>query len=294
MSKLLIGLAALSVLVLVTAGGIGTAGAGGGETGADGWLLGGTAQLAQDPENPANDVIKIDTTGCDPITGAGCTFGTVSRSVNTRVDKLDNMLEFKSWFRGGLSPKSCIGGSPRLQLAIDINGDGVSDGNAFGYFGASPDFVACPMETWLNEDLTGAGDIAITGGALFPSTGQTEPNEELEWDTTQFGGPFYNTWSEVEQFFATTYPTHLVCTVALVDDTFGAPTMSGVAYYDVISGGRATFEDRFDVAGRGFARGCGRLDDADGNGKGGDKDRDGDVDDKDGKFDKQRRERVNH
>jgi hypothetical protein len=56
------------------------------------------------------------------------------------------------------------------------------------------------------------------------------------------------------------FPNHMVCTVALVDDTFGAPGMSGIAYYDLISGGRATWTDRRDIAGRGFAQGCRRGD----------------------------------
>jgi hypothetical protein len=251
-----------------------------GESGDDSWLLGGTAFLDSDPENPENDVIRIRT-DVAPF------FGTVSRKVNVKVDKLDNMLEFKSWFKTEGAGKSCSGGAPRFQLAIDTDGNGVSNGNAFGYFGASPGFMGCPMQTWLYEDLTGAGDIAITGGVLAPSTGQTFPNEELEWDLTQFGGAFYNTWSQVEVFFAAR-PLHLVCTVALVDDTF-SPVMTGTAYYDIISGGRATFEDRHDVAGRGFARGCGPPSD-DGDDDDDDDDHDGDVDDDDDEFDDNRRD----
>jgi hypothetical protein len=251
--------------------------------GRDGWLLGGTAQLAQDPENSANDVIRIRT-DVPPF------FGTVSRTVNVKADKLDNMLEFKSWFETGVLGKTCHGGAPRFQLAIDTDGNGTPNGNAFGYFGASPGFTLCPMETWLYEDLTGAGDIAITGAPLFPSTGFVHPNEELEWDLTQFGGAFYNTWSQTETFFNTLFPMHLVCTVALVDDQF-APPMIGTAYYDIISGGRATFEDRHDVAGRGFAQGCGRDDDDDDGDDDGDDDHDGDVDDDDDAFDDDRRER---
>lgn len=255
---------------------------GGGGGGGGGWLLGGTAQLATDPENQQNDVIRIRT-DVAPF------FGTVSRRVDVKVDKLDNMLEFKSWFDMALPGKSCIGGAPRFQLAIDTNGDGVPNGNAFGYFGASPNFTGCPQETWLYEDLTGAGDFFITGGVLAPSTGRTFPNEELEWDLTQFGGAFYNTWSQVETFFAAR-PLHLVCSVALVDDTFGAPMMSGTAYYDLISGGRSTWVDRGDIAGRGFAGGCARPD-FDDDDEEGDDDHDHDHDDDDDEYDDDRRER---
>jgi hypothetical protein len=227
--------------------------------------LGGTAQLAQDPENPANDVIRI-TTDVAPF------FGTVSRRVNVKIDKLDNMLEFKAWFARNptLVGKTCHGGAPRLQLAIDRDGDGDSDGNAQGYFGASPNFTLCPQETWLYEDLTGPGDFFITGGVLAPSTGFTTLNEELEWDLTQFGGAFYNTWSQVEIFFGAN-PNHLVCTVALVDDQF-TPLMQGTAYYDLFSAGTATWTDRSDIGGRGFAQGCDDDDDDDGDDDDGDDD----------------------
>jgi hypothetical protein len=211
----------------------------------NGFLLGGTAQVAQDPENPANQVVVIRT-DVDPF------FGTVSRAVNAKIQDLDNMVEFKAWFQ---NPKSCTGGSPRIQLAIDTDGDGKSNGNAFGYYGAPPNFRNCPMGTWMYEDFTGAGDIAITGAPLFPSTGGTTPNEELEWDLTQFGGGFYNTWSQVEAFFGA-IPNHVVCSVALVDDTFNIPNMTGTAYYDLFSAGRGTFRDSRDVVGHGFAMGC--------------------------------------
>jgi hypothetical protein len=223
-------------------------------------------------------------------------FGTISRVVNTQIDKLDNLLEFKAWFDitlAGLPPlptaKSCVGGSPRLQLAVDTDGDGVSNGNAFGYFGPSPSFTGCPPQTWLSEDFTGAGDIAITPPLLFPSTGRVTPNEELEWDLTQFGGGFYNTWSQTEAFF-TAMPFHQVCSVALVDDTFDAPGMTGTAYYDLFSAGKATLVDRGDIAGRGFAQGCLRVDHGDDH-HGGDHDRDHDRNDNDDKYDRDRRDR---
>ena len=286
-------LGALLALLLVL---VPVAGASG-EDGNDGWFLSGTAFLAQDPENPNNDVIRIRT-DVAPF------FGTVSRQLNTKIDKLDNMLEFKSWFQ---APKTCIGGAPRFQLAIDLNGDGTSEGNAFGYFGPFPSFAGCPSNTWLFEDLSGGGDT-ITGLGPLPSTGFTTPNEELEWDLTQFvcvaptvppGPPndpciapqgFVTNWSTAETVVGA-FPNHNVCSVALVDDTFGAPGMTGTAYYDIISGGRATFEDRHDIAGRGSAAGCKppRIGDDDDDDD--DHDHDDDHDDDDDKWDNDRKQR---
>jgi hypothetical protein len=258
-----------------------TAAVANGDGGEDGWLLSGTAQLAQDPENPANDVIRIRT-DVAPF------FGAVSRRVNVKADQLDNMLEFKSWF---LLPKTCIGGSPRFQLAIDLDGDGDSDGNAFGDTGVNGSGTGCPSQTWLYEDLTGADSVTGLAPPLTPSTGQVVPNEEREWALAQLGGPGVPgagvPWSAAETFLAA-FPFHRVCSVALVDDTFGAPGMTGTAYYDIISGGRATFEDRHDIAGRGFAM-CGPVDDDDDGDDDDDEDHDGDVDGDDDDFDDDRR-----
>ena len=265
----MLGLLALLVPATVFAGSVGSGGDG---DDGDDFLLGGTAQNAQDPENPANDVIRISTL-TPPF------FGTVSRALNTRIQRLDNMLEFKAYF---VAPKSCFGGSPRMQLAIDLNGDRRSDGNAFGYYGPPPAFTACPPNTWRFEDLT---------------------DELPRWDLTQFAcnpaqpqRPCFATpafvvpWSVAEQLVGA-FANHTVCSGALVDDTFLATSspnvMSGIAYYDVISIGRATWEDHDDTAGRGFARGCGRDDDDEGDE--GDNDRDGDRDAADADFSDNRR-----
>jgi hypothetical protein len=272
------------------------------------FLLGGTAHLDEDPENPANDAIEIRT-DIPPY------FGTVSRTVNVKIDKLDNMLEFKAWFYSGVGVgvKSCFDGSPRLQLAIDLDGDGDSDGNAMGYFGpSSANFTGCPPNTWLYEDFTG-GD-GITGLGLFPSPPQTTPNEETEWDLREFacdasplpaglpGGlpadPCIDhpgaaiTWSAVELAIAA-FSNHLVCTVALVDGKKTdqpPPPPRGAAYYDLFSAGTATWTDRSDIGGRGFAKGCAMADHEDDEHVG-DHDMDHDHDDDDDRFDHDRRER---
>lgn len=181
------------------------------------YTLFGTAQDAQDPQNTANDVLLINTTGS--------AFGGAVRGLNVPVSVLRNQLQFKAFFTSG---RSCGGGSPRIQLAIDTDGNGVSNGNAFGYFGPSPNFTGCATNMWQYEDFT---------------------DGELEWDLTQFGGPFYNSWSDVEAFFAA-FPNHMVLRGSLVDDTFvGSPAGAGVAYYDLVTIGNRTLEDRTDTLG---------------------------------------------
>lgn len=180
------------------------------------FLLFGTAVDAQDPENPANEVISIDTTGF--------AFGGAFRKLGVKVNDLRNQLSVKAYFTAGTS---CGGGSPRIQLRIDDDGDGVADGNAFGYFGPWPNFVGCPTGIWLFEDLT---------------------DGELEWDLTQFGGAFYNTWAQVEAFFAA-FPNHEVLSGALVDDTFpGSPRGQGVVHYDLVTVGNNTIDGHSDTA----------------------------------------------
>jgi hypothetical protein len=188
------------------------------------------------------------------------------------------MIEVKAFF---VPPKTCVGGSPRVQLAIDLDGDGESNGNAHGNFGPGPFGTGCPPALiWHAEDLTDAAprwDVTQLLGA-----GEIDP---LDLGAVN---PFLVPWPLLEALVGT-FPNHLVCTVALVDDTFGAPGMSGVAYYDLFSAGRATWVDRADTAGRGFAMGCGRTDHGDDT-HDDDKDRDHDFDDDDYEHEQNRRE----
>lgn len=74
-------------------------------------------------------------------------------------------------FRTYSDDDTCGGGSPRLQLRIDADGDGAPDGNVFVYGGAHPFGAGCaPTGAWNDDDLL--------DGAL-------------RFDSTQLGGPFY-------------------------------------------------------------------------------------------------------
>lgn len=163
--------------------------------------LAGGATDAVDPENSTNDVLKMDN---------GVTFAVAVRDLHpgTKVDQLDNQIEVKFYF---VAPKTCGVGSPRIQLAIDTDGDGRSNGNAFGYIGDYPNFVACPQGVWTFQDLT---------------------DNMLRWDITQFGGPFYNTWTQIETFFNSTHPNHQVLSGALVEDP--ATPVPGITYFDAV------------------------------------------------------------
>jgi hypothetical protein len=163
--------------------------------------LAGGASEAADPENSTNDVVKMDNSG---------TFAVAIRDLHpgTKVAQLDNQVEVKFYF---VSPKTCGVGSPRIQLAIDTDGNGQSNGNAFGYIGPSPQFTDCPQNVWIFQDLT---------------------DNALQWDIMQFGGPFYNTWAQIELFFNTVHPNHQVLTGALVEDP--ATPVPGITYYDAV------------------------------------------------------------
>jgi hypothetical protein len=239
----------VSLLTLVIACMAATAVQAGVPRGETGFLLGGNAQNALDPENPDNEVIRIDTLS-PPL------YGTVSRALGVRIAQLDNMLEFKSYFQD----RSCGGGSPRIQLAIDLDGDGVADGNAFGY--TAPPFAGCPPNRWQFDDLTDelprwdVSQLLAVGLPAIPTCTGLPTDSPLCPFQTHSG---YVPWRVFEALLMAV-PTHRVCSGALVDDSGWMPAAAGVAYYDIISIGRATWEDWEDSVGRGFAEGCGRPD----------------------------------
>jgi hypothetical protein len=68
------------------------------------------------------------------------------------------------------------GGSPRFQVALDTDGDGDFDGNVFIYLGTPPNF---------NDNPVG-----------WQSTGNLLASEDLRFDLTQFGGPFYGSYED--------------------------------------------------------------------------------------------------
>lgn len=73
---------------------------------------------------------------------------------------------------------NCGGGSPRFQLAVDTDDDGVSDGNVFVYLGDVPNFNDCAANTWV-------------------SSGELIGSDDARFDLSQFGGAFYSTYDDL-------------------------------------------------------------------------------------------------
>jgi hypothetical protein len=182
----------------------------------------GTATHAKDPTDGRNHVIQIDTT-------APGSFGGVFREINAKITALDDHLSVRYYF---MSPKTCNQGSPRIQLAVDLDGDGISNGNAFGHIGPSPSFTGCVMDRWAAEDLT----ISVLENPL---------QAHGRWDIGQLGGSPFTTWDEFK-LHMTAFPNHMVLRAALVEDPGASP---GISFYDDITLGQRSLWDAADTIG---------------------------------------------
>jgi hypothetical protein len=244
---------AVAVMWLLGAGSGARSVAAGMPPGEGGFLLGGTAQNALDPENSSNQVIRIDTT---PTLLGEFTYGTVSRRIDRKISQLDNMLEFKSYFQN----RSCGGGSPRITLHIDLDGDGNEDGVVWGH--TAPPFAGCLPNRWQYDDLTDElprWDTSPIAALGFPGLGAicTNPIFALNPAVCPFvQHSSYIPWAVFETVLNTLFPNHKICSGALTDDSSWMPVAAGPAYYDIISLGRATWVQWQDSAGRGYAKGC--------------------------------------
>jgi hypothetical protein len=178
----------------------------------------GSAKDDTDPENPYNEVISFDTRTTD-VAGAFRKFGD-----HVKINELDDMVELKYYYVG----RSCGGGSTRVQLGIDRDGNGTFDGNAFGYVGDKPFGGGCVPNTWVYEDMT---------------------NGSQKWDLSQLGGSMTMSWDQMEAFLNTVYPNHRVVNFVLVDDSGSfVPTDKGCAYFDLVSAGPRTLTGHEDTS----------------------------------------------
>jgi hypothetical protein len=187
------------------------------------------ASAAVDPQNPGNEVVQTTVTTDDP---AGRAVVSLAMKSTVQVQELTNAIAAKYYF---VSPRQCIGGSPRITLRIQSSlalpqFEGTA--NAHGVLGDVPfgGVGSCLQDQWVHEDLT---------------------NDVTKWDLTQFGGAPNMSWAEVVTFFAGD-PGHRVRACSLVDDTnWGPPGGLGTAYYDQVQcGDDGTLSTHKDVTGK--------------------------------------------
>jgi len=178
----------------------------------------------QDPQNSDNDVISLTTgsVGSNVI-------GVAVRNMlpGARIESLTNQISIKYYF---VSTRTCSGGSPRIQLLINP-GDGTPSRNAFGYVSTLPGGGGgCVANKWQFQDMANLADPVP------------------EWDLTQFGGSYANTWAQVVAFFDTTYPNHQVLSGGVFDDSCSFDALAcGKAYYDLLTVENRTLENREDT-----------------------------------------------
>jgi hypothetical protein len=197
----------------------------------------GSGADAQDPDNSTNDVIR---TQLDLISNF---FGGAIRRLppGIKIAALDNQLNLKYRFT---PPRTCFGGSPRMSLFIDANGDG-----NFVQAPTGPDFVAqghvnpplfagCLQSVWRIEDMSDNVDRweVTPATAMAPTCGPISGNPLTDC-----------TWDELEARVTAQFPNHRVFAGGLVDDTFGGPGQTGTAHYDLITVENRTLENRQDT-----------------------------------------------
>jgi hypothetical protein len=144
-----------------------------------------------------------------------------------KIAAFDNQLGFKYFF---VAPRSCGGGSPRLTLLVDANGDGdfSQPSGDFAVHGHPNPFAGCPSNTWVYENLTDAGPRwevtpggAVVGIPVFP----------------------FSPWDTLEAAVTTQFPNHKVLAGFLVDDSCSFfPASCGKAHYDLVTVENRTLE----------------------------------------------------
>ena len=141
-----------------------------------------------------------------------------------KIRALTNQLGLKYYFA---APRTCGGGSPRMTLLVDSDGDGDTDFAAHGHVNP-PVYAACITNDWKYEDLTDAQPRwevtpggAVPGIPVFPFT---------PWDTFSAA-------------VTTAFPNHKITAGFLVDDSCSFfPAACGKAYYDLVTVENRTLE----------------------------------------------------
>jgi hypothetical protein len=140
------------------------------------------------------------------------------------IAALDNQLGLKYYF---IAPRTCGGGSPRVTLLVDSDGDGDTDFAVHGHVNP-PVYTACVMNKWRYEDL--ADDLPrweVTPGGAVPGVPVF---------------PFVS-WEALETAVTATFPNHKVRAGFLVDDSCSFfPAACGKAHYDLLTIENRTLE----------------------------------------------------
>lgn len=190
----------------------------------------GNARMVRDPENPSNVVMQL-------VSNAQFTASGASRDLGVKIWQLDHMVSFHRAF---VAPHTCGGGSPRVSLLVDANGDG-----RFQQAPAGPDFVAhghvrppfAACETSAPTPASGPSPSTL----LWRFEDLTD--EQVRWEITPsnaipgvvigpIGGAGAVNWDGLEAAISTALPNHRVLRGQLLEDFSPTP---GLAYYDLIT-----------------------------------------------------------
>ena len=191
----------------------------------------GNAEMVADPENPQNIVLRVVSDGGTPV-------GAYRELRHVKIWHLDHQLSFKRAF---VLPHTCAGGSPRIILFIDANGDGKfeqlprgPDFTAAGH--VRPPWAACETSAptpssdapspstllWRFEDLTDE----LPRWELLPSTATNPPIGPI-------GGLGTANWDTLEAAISAAFPDHQVIRALFLEDF--NPSPPGTSYYDLLT-----------------------------------------------------------
>jgi hypothetical protein len=185
----------------------------------------------EDPDNVTNDVISVTATATD----IGIAFRDFPPGI--KIAALDGQINLKYFF---VAPRTCFGGSPRVSLLVDSDGDGQTNFQAHGHVNP-PVFGACLTNQWRIEDLTDQ----LPRWEVTPATAVTPPCGPV-------GGPTTCTWDQLEARITTMFPNHQILGGFLLDGescSFAPPTGPGCgkAYYDLFTLENRTLENDMDT-----------------------------------------------
>jgi hypothetical protein len=197
------------------------------------WKLFGNAEMTRDPENRENIVLEVISVGAPEFTAAGA-FRDLR---HVKLWHLDHQLNFHRAF---VAPNTCDGGSPRMTLIIDADGDGRFDQFPNGMDFAAHGHVRPPFAGCETSAPTGADDEPSQSTLLWRFEDLTD--EQVRWEVTPstatnppigpIGGAGALPWDAFEAAVSLAFPEHQVLRAILVED-FNAT--AGTAYYDLIT-----------------------------------------------------------